>query len=131
MIGVKAKVDVSLVMAALSRHAAGASGRRSYAVTYGGGAVDYATIQHERTDLHHEPPGRAKWLERAAREEAAAMARITDREAEIGAVRGRPADGLNAGLRKAAEHLLAKANETCPVDTGALRASGRVVEGGV
>lgn len=129
MIGVKAKVDVSLVMAALSRHAAGVSGRKSYAVTYGGDGVDYAQIVHERTDLHHEPPTRAKWLESAAREESKEMARITAREAEIGALRGRPLDGLNNGLRLASEHLLAKANETCPVDTGALRASGRVTEG--
>jgi hypothetical protein len=129
MIGLKAKVDVSLVMAALSRHAAGASGRKSYAVTYGGDGVEYATIQHERTDLKHTPPGRAKWLESAARENTKEMARITAREAEVGALRGRPVDGLNTGLRLASEYLLERANETCPVDTGALKASGRVTEG--
>ena len=30
---------------------------------YGGAASDYATIQHERLDFAHRPPGKAKYLE--------------------------------------------------------------------
>jgi hypothetical protein len=39
-------------------------------VTYGGEAEAYAVKQHEDESLSHPSPGRAKWLEMAAKENA-------------------------------------------------------------
>ena len=35
----------------------------------GGGTIPYAAIVHERTDLHHEPPTRSKYLQSAVEED--------------------------------------------------------------
>ena len=44
--------------------------RMTVDVTYGGEAEAYAAKQHEDQTLSHTPPGRAKWLELAAKENA-------------------------------------------------------------
>ena len=42
--------------------------------------TDYAAAVHERLDLHHEPPGQAKFLETALRENAPKMAEFVGNE---------------------------------------------------
>ena len=68
-------------------------------IGYGGPAKDYAEVQHERTDFHHEV-GEAKYLQRAVDAEAGTMeqtaARYTreafDRKQGAAKVPGMPSD---------------------------------------
>ena len=46
-----------------------ARGRARAVLSYGGPSAMYAAIVHERTDLNHEPPTRAKFLQSAMEEE--------------------------------------------------------------
>jgi hypothetical protein len=84
----------------------------------------YARIQHEDMTLNHPNGGQAKYLEQPARQLAPEMAAIVRRSVEA-------KNGLEEGLQRAGELLLNASRELVPVDTGALRDSGRVevVEG--
>lgn len=86
----------------------------------------YARIQHEDMTFNHPNGGQAKYLEQPARQLAPEMASIVRRSVEA-------KNGLEEGLQRAGELLLRESRELCPVDTGALRDSGRVeiVEGDV
>lgn len=86
----------------------------------------YAAIQHEDMSLNHPNGGQAKFLEQPARELRHEMAAIVRRSVEA-------KNGLEEGLQRAGELLLSVSRELVPVDTGALRDSGRVevVEGEV
>lgn len=124
----RVSVDVTTALAFFARHAAGAQGRPTYRVVY---AAPHAVYVHEDMTANHPNGGQAKFLEQPARQMVRELAAVVDREAEIGVIRGRAADGLDAGLRAAAEQLLAASLPLVPVDTGELKASGKVVrEGG-
>lgn len=130
MIELKASVDVSLVMAALAKGVANVAGRRSYRVEY---AAPYSVYVHEDLEARHPNGGQAKFLELPARTKAAEMATIVRREVEAtGFTRLNvgPEAGLNAGLKRAADFLLLESLALVPVDTGRLRDSGAVREGG-
>lgn len=48
----------------------GSNGRAFARISYGNeGAIHYASIVHERTDLHHDAPTRAKYLQSAMEED--------------------------------------------------------------
>jgi len=82
----------------------------------------YGIFVHERLDVHH-PTGQAKFLEQPARQKTREMAAAT-------ALAWRAGRTWPEAIRAAAEVLLEASQELVPVDTGALRASGKVVEGG-
>lgn len=51
-----------------------ASGRAFARISFGGGGViHYAAIVHERTDFHHAPPTRSKYLQAAVEEDLGKM----------------------------------------------------------
>lgn len=87
--------------------------------------TNYAAAVHERLDLHHEPPGQAKFLESALREAG-------DRglvEKSIGiqvSAASSPAAipaAVDRGILRAGLAILSNAQQKCPIDTGALAAS--------
>lgn len=83
-----------------------------------GFSAEYAVYVHEMLHLFH-PVGQAKFLEDAMKTEAPALREI---------IRSALRSGKTLGEAQllAGQHLLARAKELCPVDTGHLRDSGFV-----
>ena len=95
-------------------------------VGFGGSAAPYALFVHENLTARHYPPfgkgGQAKFLEQPSRTERRAMTEIIRRALKG----GKP---MSQALFYAGQHLLEAARALCPIDTGALRASGFVKVG--
>lgn len=84
-------------------------------------STEYAVYVHENLNAHHEPPTQAKFLEQPARELRPELRNVV-------IATTKKTGSLLQGLLAAAYRLLRAAQELCPVDTGALRASGQVRE---
>lgn len=116
---VRAEVDgVAEVTAALGRFAARA-GRTavSVSVIYD---TPYAIFVHEDLTKHH-PVGQAKFLEAPSRSRAQDMARAA-------AAAWKAGQTWPQCLRAAAQVLLEASQQLVPVDTGLLKASGKVID---
>jgi hypothetical protein len=82
----------------------------------------YAIYVHERLDLHHKT-GQAKFLEAPARTKAQEMAAAA-------ALAWRAGRTWPECLKAAAQVLLEASQQLVPVDTGLLKSTGHIEEGG-
>jgi hypothetical protein len=88
----------------------------SYRVGY---SAPYAIYVHEDLTANHPRGGQAKYLEQPMRTMRRELSEIVARSV-------RAKNGLEEGLQRAGETLLAASRSLVPVDTGFLRDSGYV-----
>lgn len=112
----KATIEgVDRLLANLQARQAKAAGRPVVRVSY---STSYAVKVHERLDVFH-PTGQAKYLEQPTRTMQRQMGQIVANSMRAGST------VLQAEMA-AAQELLKASQALVPVDTGRLRASGRV-----
>lgn len=116
MANTRVKVDASKVIAAIRAHTRKYQKSAKVEVSYSAG---YAVYVHEDLTANHPRGGSAKYLEAPARYLKAQMAaKVT------AALRNKKS--LESGLVEAAFLLYDESQKLVPVDTGLLKASGRV-----